>query len=191
VTSPLLKDFELFLEQAMDLQALVWTFSALFEQGSDQDSLMRDTAGHFFEDLNGWMIELYFVKAARLTDRAYHGKSANITVCFLLRSLEDQGAIPRDVQEYADKLNAYGKQHLAPARHKVIAHLDAHCLRSKQTMGEHTYQELAEFLKNLQRFCDAVALHLGSTPVCFQSNASEYDVFSLINALETGQDPHL
>lgn len=183
----LLAEFEAFRGQAIDLDLLVWTHEKLFEQGFDQNQLLKKTSPWFFNDLSRWCVDLYILKAGRLTDpRKSHG-FANLTVAYFVDSLKTMGCLTDIAAELSQNIHNYRKNNIVDARRKLVAHLDKEMVLAGETLGGHTSEEQHQFLRDLNQFCDEVADSLGGHALDFRGHSSEGDVLDLINVLERGQ----
>ncbi|MDE4172992.1 hypothetical protein PXK01_02440 [Phaeobacter sp. PT47_59] len=175
------QDFELFREQCTSLAILVNTFEVLFENEEGAPPMNR-VAPEFFCDLNGWMVELYFLYTARILDSAGSKKQRNLSVDYFLVSLREAGVLTDEITDLGQRLKSY-LDRIGKARRKLIAHNDRAALRKGEPLGQHSEQEKREFLRNLQSFCDAVGRATGVGPCEFLSIAPG-DVVDLLRLVK-------
>lgn len=183
VTEQLKEDFRLFRDQAMELRHLVNTFQKLYEADVATLQLLSAVAEAFFRDLNRWLVELYIMKVARLTDPAATGAKENLSAERLVNDLKEADCAFAEIEALLKKLQTYRSSHIDLPRHKVVAHADRELLRNPNPLGEHTPREFEDFLENLQRFCDLVGTAVEEGPLDFCSQPERGDVVDLIRKL--------
>ena len=175
------QDFELFREQCTSLAILVNTFKVLFEN-EEGATPMKRVAPEFFSDINGWMVELYFLYTARILDPAETKKQRNLSVDYFLDRLEEADILTHEISDLGQHLNSYLDK-IGKARRKLIAHNDRAALRKGKPLGLHSEQDQQEFLRNLQSFCNAVGRATGVGPCEFLSIAPG-DVVDLLRLVK-------
>jgi AbiU2 len=182
----LANDFELFREECIQLRNLLNTFQSLYEGDAETNELLQKSAGLFFGDLNGWLIELLVLKLCRLTDSANSFGKDNLTVAYLVDGLRAGDKLSSKIESIAARINAHGAM-LRDARNKVVAHADLASFQKQIGYGQHTREESEDFFMNLNKFTDLVGEALGQGPLDYRSQSGEGDVLDLLRALEDGQ----
>lgn len=166
------QDLAIFREECENLCLLVNQHEYLFGSSAEITALLRETAEAFFTDLHQWMTELFYLKVYRLTDKAvFKGRKGqpdreNLTVEHLVGRLQTLGRLTTDIQTLADSLHTYHQNMILP-RHRQIAHIDLETTRHEGPLGAHSPAEYSQFLSDLQRFNDEVALVVGLEPCEF------------------------
>jgi hypothetical protein len=180
--------FSAFRDQCMWFMDCRNTFRALYESGQDVRDLLSHTAGMFFCDLNIVLHEYVIQQICKLTDTATSRDSAtrqqvpNLTISHLNEMLGDECLINSDIEQVSGALMQY-RGLVAPARHKLISHLDKAAVFADVPLGAHAANDLAEFECNLQRYCDLVGDVIGSDPLDFQTTSGSGDVLDLLRLL--------
>ncbi|HIP24211.1 MAG TPA: hypothetical protein EYG79_11550 [Rhodobacteraceae bacterium] len=137
----------------------------------------------FFDDLHTILIESYFLRVGRVCDRAKTVGKANLSLPYVLESLETQGLATEDIRNLAIKITSYGDL-TKEARNKAVAHSDLEESRKGEILGGHTQEEMDEFLRNVNQFTDRVAGQLGLAPLDYSVQAGHGDVIDLITLLK-------
>ncbi|MES2432325.1 MAG: hypothetical protein V4586_00690 [Pseudomonadota bacterium] len=180
-------DFNAFREECIQLKHLVNTHSWLFKGGEAQDKLLMNAGGGFFQELSGWMTELYILRVCRLTDPPGKAGRYNLTTQALVKRLEQlKPSLDSELAALAEinaRLVGY-QELLKDARNKRVAHFDLASSRSSESLGVHSQDELLRFQIDLQSFCDAVGRYIGEGPLDYGATGYDGDALSLIKHLE-------
>jgi hypothetical protein len=172
--------FEAFREECIWCCIVFRTHEALFEQGPEQDSLLRKSAPNFFFDYSVMLQEYHVMLVGRLTDPAASRGNNNCTVDYLTNRLAQEGVLTSEISNIADELMAYRK-HIKPSRDKLVAHRDLDAVTKGVPHSSWPMQKVLEFHENLNRFCDSVAVQIGVEPTSFHMISPQ--TFPLIQAL--------
>ena len=141
-----------------------------------------NVAPQFFSDLNDWLVELFFLRAARLLDPADQNGFKNLTAEHLKTRLEHRGLTSAELTNSYAGLVAYG-QLVRDAWRKLVAHSDLQARVSGVPMGSHTQEDYEGFRDDLQGFCDAVGQLIGVGPCDFITTAPG-DISDLLHELD-------
>lgn len=174
-------EFEAFQRYCFELRLLHNTHEALFAE-SHNIVMLEKVASAFFNDLNRWLLELYYLQVSRLTDPAKSNKNSNLTVAHFLECLLELKIATQCIEVLAGKLQCYGEI-VKVARNKLIAHIDINAARGNGAFGDHTQEELRQFFVDLQRFTDEAAVALGLEPLDYQGTSNPGDVMDLLKFL--------
>jgi AbiU2 len=184
-----LKDtFSAFREQCIWFMVCRNTFRVLYESEQDTRDLLSRSAQMFFGDLNIVLQEYVIQQICKLTDSATSRDSAtrqqvsNLTVCHLDEMLRAERLFNSDIEKASNALMLY-RNLVVPARHKLISHLDKAAVLADASLGGHSANELADFERNLQRYCDLVGEASGEGPLDFQTTSGPGDVLDLLKLL--------
>ena len=184
--SQLKEDFEWFRDACVKLRNLTNTYRELYESGDETQQLLRNSAGLFFDDLNQWLLEAYYLQAGRITDPAESMGNPNLTVEQITQQLQQLGIITHEIQVLSKNLKDYRKK-IKEARNKIIAHADLGNIQAPKLLGTHTEEDAQSFLSNLNNFTDEVGIALGIGPLDYSMQAGSGDVIDLLCLLRDCQ----
>lgn len=179
------KEFEAFRAQCIWLRNCYNTYADLYESDTNTKELLRKAAGIFFHDLNRILIEYCWLQICKITDPPEsHGRD-NLTIKYFDekvktlslgdQTLEEIDKLSKEIHRYRTILNQ--------GRNRVVTHLDKETIVSGKTIGEHSAQDLQDFLKNLNQYTDAVGRAIGSGPLDYMTTPGVGDVQDLVTAL--------
>jgi len=178
-------EFERFRDHCIIIRRDYNTYYQLFF--SDSDELLKKVAGHFFNDISEIMLRDWILQVCKLMDRKAFKVGGlefeTISVELINSRLKDVGAFTDGLRELSKAILSYGKK-LIPARNKRIAHLDKEYAFSDEMLGVTSVEELEEFLKNIQLYCDEVGRAIDVGPLDFSCSSGPGDVLDLIKILE-------
>ncbi len=130
------------------------TYKVLFEDEQPScQTLMEKTASSFFADLARILHEYLLLECAKITDPATSNKDDNFTVKYLISSIK----WPEDKDKELTSLLTITKDfrnHIKPARHKLLAHLDVQAVLSDKPLGEFPEGEDRTFFEALKKICN-------------------------------------
>ncbi|MAX72531.1 MAG: hypothetical protein CMH66_02470 [Nioella sp.] len=175
-------DFESFREECIWCCIIYNTHQSLFESGEKRARILKDTAHRFFFDYSVMSQEYHVMLVGRLTDPPESAGNSNLTVKYLVQQLENANCSSGDVQAAADGVQAY-RSRIKESRNKLVAHRDAATIRNGIEPKEWPVEETQSFHRDLNKFCDAVAIQLGLQPTEFCNVPVE--TFPLIKHLES------
>ena len=160
----------------------LWHVNLQLSLAEEEDQLLSRSAAWFFSDLSGWLQLAYFVICAKLTDPKKQGSKRNLTAEHLVAELKAQQLPHVEAEAELLQLRRY-RALIIDARHKLLVHYDLASVRAGANLGEHTLEELTQFLASLNRFTDAVGKSIGEGPLGYLRQASEGDAIDLIRIL--------
>jgi len=146
------KIVEKFCSQVVWLLNVRRIYAELFEDEQSQ-VLMEKTASSFFGDLSRIMHGYLLLECAKITDRAKTSKKENFTIDNLIEGIEWPSDIRKELEALRDKTMPF-RNHILPARHKLLAHTDKETILADRTLGEFPKGEDEVFLETLQKVCD-------------------------------------
>lgn len=131
------------------------TYKVLFEDEQPScQALMQKTAPSFFADLNRILLEYLLLECAKITDRATTGNHENFTVdCLVEKIIWPRDDILKELKSLQEATKDF-RRHIEPARHKLLAHLDAAAVLSGNPLGAFPEGEDRKFFEALQEMCN-------------------------------------
>ena len=141
-----------FCEYVAWLKGIHDVYNQLFER-DDAENLMRSTAAMFFADLNKIIIDYLLLAMARITDPPHTGKYENSTVANLIETIASPPTVMEQLKELNRKLTAF-RGHIAPARNKLVAHLDKASFLGDLRLGEFPKGQDREAMQALEEMCN-------------------------------------
>lgn len=171
-----------FCHQVLWLLKVRRIFAELFEDERSQ-VLMQKTAPSFFGDLNRILQGYLLLECAKITDPAKTGEKENFTIDNIIESIEWPRDIREELTSLKDKVMPF-RNHILPARHKLLAHTDKGTFLADKTRGEFPEGDDKVFLKPLQTFCDVIHRACFGEVFGQISLAMQGDVIDLKGALE-------
>lgn len=177
------REFELFREQAIYCRIQYNNYCALFEAGPVVEKLLEKVAYCFFRDLNVMMREHVLLQISKITDPAKQVGRANLTVSYFDNYLEMRDITNEQTRSSSGAMHHY-RSHIIDARNKILSHSDLQTAKSGIALGGHTSEDVTNFFKNLQIYCDEVARVLGLSPCEFSHVPGEGDVIDFIDFLD-------
>ena len=128
----------------------------------------------------------WVLQACKLMDpaKSYVGeeKLENLTIKLINEQLKKSNLSNNLIDETSKKILEYGEK-IKPARNKRLAHLDRETYVNDITLGETTEEDLANFLSNIQIYCDEVGIVIGIGPLDFGASGCNGDVLDLLSYL--------
>jgi len=183
--SKLVQDFKHLRTHCIKLKHSFVTYNRLFNE-SNRD-LLGAVAPTFFSDIAEIMHRDWVLQACKLMDPSDTKRKGmileNITIKLINKQLDSSGLLSTTISSLADSLLVYGEK-IKPARDKRIAHFDRDHQLSENLLGSTSELELAEFITNLQEYCDQVGIALGIGPLDFGSGGCKGDVLDLLKCLK-------
>ena len=181
--------FEAFREQCIWFRTCFDTFQHLYDSGPEVTNVLGKSAIHFFTDLNFILQEYTLLLAAKLSDRAQTGKRTNLTMAHLHEAMAAAGIpLSADAKRHADAIYKF-RDLIKPSRNRFIAHLDRETVLNNEVLRGHTPQEMYDFIRALQAYCDEIGRAVGAGPQVLSPNGAQGDVLTLIKLLENAVDP--
>ena len=179
-------EFEKLRDHCVIIRRDYNTYNHLFFSGSDE--LLIKAAGQFFNDIAEILNRDWILQVCKLMDPPVAivkgGERETISIALINLRLEEAGILNAEIKELSKEILAYG-QKLIPARNKRIAHLDKEYAFSEEVLGGTSEQELADFLTNMQRYCDEVGRATDAGPSDFSCSSCAGDVLDLIKIIKT------
>lgn len=127
--------------------------------------------------------EYFAVLVGRLTDPASKGKYANLSVDYVLAQLDSLDLSTEAIGQIADDINLYSKNTLE-ARNKLVAHRDRDTILNPRPPKEWPKIEATQFVRNINSFCNLVAVQLELEPLDFLATPAKGDAIDLIKFLK-------
>ena len=112
-------------------------------------------------------------------------ESENLTIRLINEQLIEKQLMTTEIESIGSSILSYGAK-LVPARNKRLAHYDRKSQLDGSVLGATSKQELEQFLRNIQEYCDLVGNAIGTGSSDFTSGACVGDVFDLIKVLKRG-----
>ena len=141
-------------EYVVWLKSIHHIYLELFENDEAED-LMQKTAAVFFRDVNKVIVDYLLLSIARITDPPRTGQHENFTVGNLRETIDWPENIRQRLTELNQRLEAF-KRHIAPARNKLIAHLDKPSFLGDLALGEFPAGQDREVMKALEEMCNVM-----------------------------------
>lgn len=189
MTKDVKEAFEAFRQQCIWFQTCFDTFQHLYDSGNEVRTILGKSAIHFFGDLNFILQEYTLLLAVKLSDPVRTGKRTNLTIEYLHEAMAAAGiTVTEEAKRHADAIYKF-RDVIKPSRNRFIAHLDKDTVLGNHTLGGHTEQEMYDFIRALQAYCDEIGRAVGAGPQVLSPNGAQGDVVTLIKILENAVDP--
>ena len=185
------QDIEIFANYCVFMRSIYLHARELFETSSAEDkTLMRNTAGTFFGDLNRVLNEYVILQVCKITDPAHDIRNNdNHTIAFLLKHygplFSSDPPMSKRLEDLHDGMRAFGEK-LRLARNKRISHLDRDAILAGRPLGAATDQEWDQFWLDLEKFINIVHRKVKGSPFYLSDVAGLSDVGGLLKALRHG-----
>jgi len=160
-------------------------FQALFDQGDWQQQLFHSTAPKMFSDLNGIMMEHFYLQVSKLTDPARtQRKHDNLTTNYIVECIPWPDDVKDKLISVNGRLMAFS-EHFAEYRNKRGAHLDLLANTDQQrTLGSFPEGEDGTFFHDLEEFLQIAIGHFSPDAHVSLDIAMSDDVDGLVKAIE-------
>jgi hypothetical protein len=136
----------------------IWRhYEILFEEGELRRTLLHRIAPVFFGDLNQLLIEQLVLQICRLTDPPVTMGRTNLTIDYVIREADFSGA-PEELaraKALRDNIHQF-RSKIAPARNRLIGHLDRDAVMAGQPLGPASEAEWKQFWDDLEQFLHMV-----------------------------------
>lgn len=130
------------------------TYKVLFEDEQPScQTLMEKTASSFFAELKRILQEYLLLECAKITDPATSNKDANFTVEYLISSIKWTDDKDKELTSLLAITEDF-RNHIKPARHKLLAHLDVQAVLSDKPLGEFPEGKDRTFFETLEKICN-------------------------------------
>ena len=189
ITSKLLADFDIFRRHCINIRRDYNTYTQLYNE--ENRELLVKVAATFFNDIaeilhRDWKLQVCKIMDPASTKRR-NSVLENITIKLIDQQLEACGVSNKEIRELSLQLLEYGEK-IKPARDKRITHFDREHQINCLTLGETTEEELLNFLRNIQQYCDEVGNSIGVGPLDFSGSGCKGDVLDLLKNLRRVQN---
>jgi hypothetical protein len=173
-----------FCEYVVWLKAVHTIYLELFED-EGAEHLLQKTAPSFFVDINKMLVDYFLLSVARILDPPRMGRFENFTVDNFLETIDWPEYARGGLSDLNKTLQAF-KAHIAPARNKLIAHLDKKAFIDDHVLGEFPEGQDREVIKALEDMCNV--MHKASFGEIFGSISVGVggDVLDLKKTLQRG-----
>ena len=153
------REFEALCDGAINLLVIFCIRNDLFK--SDNLKILEKSAGWFFGGLQGILRQYIILLVCRLTDPPETSGKPNLTIPRMNELLRENDCFSPEIETLTDGIMSY-REHLAPARNKIIAHKDRETCFSSCALGKHTEEEMKKFFEvDLPMYFDAVGGAIG------------------------------
>jgi hypothetical protein len=143
-----------FCEYVVWLKGIHHIYIELFER-DDAQNLMTATASMLFWDLNKVIIDYLLIGIARITDPPRTSGRENFTIANLLETIDWPPEVRAELVVLNQKLAAF-RDRIAPARNKLIAHLDKASFLGDFGLGEFPEGQDREVMQALEEMCNVM-----------------------------------
>ena len=179
------KDFELLRNHCIELMQNFNTYIALFNE--ENKGILSKVASTFFSDIAKIMQRDWILQACKLMDPAFTQKKdkklENITINLINDQLKASSLFNSEIEDVTKSILSYGEK-IKPARHKRLAHYDREHQVNDTILGETTEEELLNFIKDIQKYCDLAGNIIDVGPLDFSSSGCSGDVHDLLKNLK-------
>jgi hypothetical protein len=160
-------------------------FQAVFNRDDRQQQLFRSTAPKMFSDLNGIMIEHFYLQVSKLTDPARtHRKHANLTTNYIVECIPWPDHVKDKLIAVNGRLMAFSER-FTEYRNKRGAHLDLLANTDQQrTLGSFPEGEDTTFFHDLEEFLQIAIGHFSPDEHVSLDITMSDDVDGLVKAVE-------
>lgn len=191
IKSKLAGDFELLRVHCIKLRQNYNTYTQLYNE--ENRALLNEVAAIFFSDIAEIMQRDWILQACKLMDPASTNRKGsvleNITIKLIDQQLEVCSCLNKEIRDLSYNLREYGDK-IKPARNKRIAHYDREHQLKNITLGITTEDELFEFLRNIQGYCDKVSIAIGLGPLDFTGSGCKGDAIDLLTYLRRRENAY-
>ncbi len=185
----LINDFKLLRDHCILIRQNYNTYTDLYNE--ENRDLLSKVAPTFFSDIAEIMHRDGILQACKLMDQAEtrHKEQIweNITIKLINKQLIENGLSTSEIENITKEILDYGDK-IKPARHKRITHYDREHQVNNITLGETTENELFDFLKNIQLYCNLVGSAIGIGALDFSVSCCSGDALDLIKYLKNGEN---
>jgi hypothetical protein len=160
-------------------------FQALFNKSDWQQQLFHSTAPKMFSDLNGIMVEYFYLQVSKLTDPARtQRKYDNLTTNYIVERIPWPDHVKDKLIALNGRLMAFS-EHFTEYRNKLGAHLDLlENTDRRRTLGSFPEGEDTIFFHDLEEFLQIAIEHFSPDEHVSLDIAMSDDVDGLVRAIE-------
>ncbi|MGA3084046.1 MAG: hypothetical protein ABSE95_04575 [Thermodesulfobacteriota bacterium] len=182
--SKIQEDFELLRNHCIELRQNFNTYTDLFNE--ENRKILSRVAATFFSDIAEIMQRDWILQACKLMDPATTKRKGieleNITIRLINKQLKTCSLLTPEIQKVTESILEFGEK-IKPARHKRLAHYDREHQVKGITLGQTSEEELLNFTKDIQQYCDLVGNAIGVGPLDFSNSSCKGDVLDLLKFL--------
>lgn len=139
-----------FCDQCVTAKIIYNEYISLFESNEKRLKLFEEVAINFFHDLQDIFIKSIIQNICNLTDRA-DSRNDNLTVKYIIGKIGPDVSEKLGLDDLSEKMHAF-RDCIAPARNKIISHLDRNTVLRHKTLGAFPEGEIDKFWDTLQEF---------------------------------------
>ena len=180
-------DFEMFRDHCAYIRQCFNTYNYLFDKKNHE--LLEKISKAFFDEIHSILHQHWILQVCKLMDPETTRKCKNISiklitnqvVSYLDKEKENIESLTKEIEKIKSltkEIENFGAD-LAPARNKIIAHLDKKSIEDGKALGE-TTKEVDDFVKNIQEYCDLVGNITEVGPSDFSCSSTQGDVSSFL-----------
>ena len=177
------REFNAFRDACVWLRNCFNIYNHLYDSGEETEKTLLCVAPLFFDDLQKILQEYFFLQVRKITDPAFMGRRANLSVPYIDQVLASAGLSSPEISRLSASVLAYRGTTLDIVN-RVAAHSDHFTVLAGADVGAHPEAELVKFMESLQSYTDLVGAALGVGPLDYRTQAGPGDVIDLVRALK-------
>lgn len=178
-------DFEIFRDHCIDIAQKHQDYIDLFDE--ENKDLLTKIASIFFTDISVIMHTDWILQVCKIMDKAEMFGDENITIKLINKQLQSLSKFNSNIENVSKELLKYGNK-LKPARNKRLVHSDREHSILEVVLSETTEEELDEFLRNIQSYCDEVGTAIGIGSRCLLPTGCPGDVLAFLKYLKRAEE---
>jgi len=155
---------EQFCNQCYTIRALHKEYFYLYESDNKERlDLLDKTARDFFREHRGILKERIFLEICKITDPAGSGERSNFTIEYILKEIKQDTNENLGLDELSKEIRKF-REHIVPARNKIISHSDFETITSDRTLGVFSKDAYDKFWDDLQKFVNKIHNYYFKSP---------------------------
>jgi hypothetical protein len=153
-----------FCDQCYTIRALHKEYFYLYESDNKERlDLLDKTARDFFRELQGILKDRIFLEICKITDPIGSGERSNFTIEYILKEIKRDSSENLGLDELSKEIHKF-REHIVPARNKIIGHSDFETITSDRTLGVFSKGAYDKFWDDLQKFVNKIHNHYFKSP---------------------------